>query len=118
MAGAGQLELCNGQARVQGSANNFGHQEPGTKAEIKQFCTANYDVTFPMMAKISVKGPTRRRSTIPDREHGDFAGRSAGTSPSSWSIATATSSPASPRQTTPTPGCVAEIEKALAAKTN
>jgi glutathione peroxidase len=39
-------------------ANNFRHQEPGTNQEIKQFCTLNYGVTFPMMAKISVKGDT------------------------------------------------------------
>ena len=31
-------------------------QEPGTNEEIRQFCTLNYGVTFPMMAKISVKG--------------------------------------------------------------
>lgn len=37
-------------------ANNFGGQEPGTEAEIKEFCTAKYKVTFPMFAKISVKG--------------------------------------------------------------
>jgi len=37
-------------------ANNFMHQEPGSNAEIKQFCSSNYGVTFPMMAKISVKG--------------------------------------------------------------
>lgn len=37
-------------------ANNFGQQEPGTNAEIKEFCTTKYAVTFPMMAKISVKG--------------------------------------------------------------
>lgn len=37
-------------------ANNFGAQEPGSNEEIKEFCTANYGVTFPMMAKISVKG--------------------------------------------------------------
>ena len=37
-------------------ANNFMKQEPGTNAEIKEFCTINYGVTFPMMAKISVKG--------------------------------------------------------------
>jgi len=37
-------------------ANNFGQQEPGTNAEIQEFCTLNYGVTFPMMAKISVKG--------------------------------------------------------------
>lgn len=37
-------------------ANNFGKQEPGTNEEIKEFCTLNYGVTFPMMSKISVKG--------------------------------------------------------------
>jgi glutathione peroxidase len=37
-------------------ANNFGKQEPGTNEEIKNFCTSNYNVTFPLMAKISVKG--------------------------------------------------------------
>ena len=37
-------------------ANNFKKQEPGTDAEIKQFCTTNYDVTFDMFSKISVKG--------------------------------------------------------------
>lgn len=37
-------------------ANNFMGQEPGTNAEIAQFCSSNYNVTFPMAAKISVKG--------------------------------------------------------------
>jgi len=37
-------------------ANNFMSQEPGTNEEIQQFCTTKYGVTFPMMAKISVKG--------------------------------------------------------------
>lgn len=37
-------------------ANNFGGQEPGTEKEIKEFCTTKYKVTFPMFAKISVKG--------------------------------------------------------------
>jgi len=37
-------------------ANNFLWQEPGTNDQIKEFCTVNYGVTFPMMAKISVKG--------------------------------------------------------------
>ena len=37
-------------------ANNFGGQEPGTNEEIKKFCSANYKVTFPMAAKVSVKG--------------------------------------------------------------
>ena len=38
-------------------ANEFGGQEPGTNAEIKQFCTGTYHVTFPMFSKIVVKGP-------------------------------------------------------------
>ena len=37
-------------------ANNFGSQEPGTNAEIKTFCQTKYSVSFPMMAKVSVKG--------------------------------------------------------------
>lgn len=37
-------------------ANNFNQQEPGTNSEIASFCQENYGVTFPMMAKISVKG--------------------------------------------------------------
>jgi len=37
-------------------ANNFLKQEPGTNEEIREFCTKNYGVTFPMMHKISVKG--------------------------------------------------------------
>ena len=37
-------------------ANNFKFQEPGTDAEIKAFCTGKYNVSFPMMSKISVKG--------------------------------------------------------------
>ena len=37
-------------------ANNFGGQEPGSNSEIKEFCKKNYGVSFPMAAKISVKG--------------------------------------------------------------
>jgi len=37
-------------------ANNFMGQEPGTDEEILAFCTSTFDVTFPMMSKISVKG--------------------------------------------------------------
>jgi glutathione peroxidase len=37
-------------------ANNFASQEPGTNEEIAQFCQLNYGVSFPMMAKVSVKG--------------------------------------------------------------
>jgi len=37
-------------------ANNFMSQEPGTNEEIKKFCSNKYNVTFPMMSKVSVKG--------------------------------------------------------------
>ena len=36
--------------------NQFGHQEPGDAEEIGRFCTLNYEVTFPMFAKIEVNG--------------------------------------------------------------
>jgi glutathione peroxidase len=36
--------------------DQFGHQEPGDEAEIRQFCQTKYDVTFPMFAKIEVNG--------------------------------------------------------------
>jgi glutathione peroxidase len=51
-------------------ANNFGAQEPGTNEQIKQFCSATYGVTFPVFAKISVKGddihPLYRFLTSPE----------------------------------------------------
>jgi glutathione peroxidase len=37
-------------------ANNFGEQEPGSNADIKEFCTKNYGVSFPMAEKMSVRG--------------------------------------------------------------
>ena len=37
-------------------ANNFASQEPGTNEEIKKFCSTKYNVSFPMMAKVSVLG--------------------------------------------------------------
>lgn len=37
-------------------ANNFGQQEPGTNAEIKDFCHTKYSLSFPLFSKISVKG--------------------------------------------------------------
>ncbi len=37
-------------------ANNFMNQEPGSNEEIKNFCTLNYQVSFPLFSKISVKG--------------------------------------------------------------
>lgn len=36
--------------------DQFGHQEPGDEAEIKRFCTLNYEVSFPLFAKIEVNG--------------------------------------------------------------
>ena len=36
--------------------DQFGHQEPGDENEIKQFCSLNYDVTFPMFSKVDVNG--------------------------------------------------------------
>jgi glutathione peroxidase len=36
--------------------DQFGHQEPGSEAEISQFCSLNYGVSFPMFAKVEVNG--------------------------------------------------------------
>jgi glutathione peroxidase len=36
--------------------DQFGHQEPGTEGEIKNFCSTHYDITFPLFAKILVNG--------------------------------------------------------------
>ncbi len=57
-------------------ANNFAQQEPGTNEEIKKFCSNKYNVTFPMMSKVSVLG--RRRDAalpIPDEQVGESADR-------------------------------------------
>lgn len=40
-------------------SNDFGKQEPGTEADIQQFCQTNYKVTFPMTSKVVVKGPEK-----------------------------------------------------------
>ena len=37
--------------------DQFGHQEPGDAAEIRQFCSLKHDVSFPMFAKVEVNGP-------------------------------------------------------------
>jgi glutathione peroxidase len=37
--------------------DQFGHQEPGDAQEIRQFCTLNYEVSFPLFAKLEVNGP-------------------------------------------------------------
>jgi glutathione peroxidase len=58
-------------------ANQFGKQEPGTDAEIKEFCDTNYKITFPMMSKIVVKGkgidPLYKHLTSKET-NGKFAG--------------------------------------------
>ena len=41
--------------------NDFGGQEPGTIEEIQKFCKASYDVTFPIMGKLSVKGTEQHK---------------------------------------------------------
>jgi glutathione peroxidase len=58
-------------------ANDFGNQEPGSDEQILEFCTGKYDVTFPMMSKIRVKGSEKH----PVYQHlteapaaGEFAG--------------------------------------------
>ncbi len=59
-------------------ANNFGAQEPGTNEEIQEFCRINYGVTFPIFAKISVKGDDRHPlyKYLTEREtNPDFAGQ-------------------------------------------
>jgi glutathione peroxidase len=40
-------------------SNDFGAQEPGTDAEIKEFCKNNYNITFPIFSKITVKGDAK-----------------------------------------------------------
>ena len=45
--------------------NQFGAQEPGSEAEIEQFCEINYGVTFPMFAKVDVNG----KNTAPVYEY-------------------------------------------------
>ena len=47
--------------------NQFGGQEPGTDAEIKEFCTSKYDVTFPLFDKIEVNGANRHPLYVPSR---------------------------------------------------
>ncbi len=70
-------------------ANNFGAQEPGSNEEIKTFCSRNYNVTFPMMSKVSVKGadttPLYQYLTDKPPPIPRPAATSNGTSLSSWS---------------------------------
>ena len=77
------LEKLYGQYKEQGlrvlafPANDFGAQEPGADAEIKQFCTMNYKTSFDLFSKISTKDPGQaplyKFLTSPDT-NGKFAG--------------------------------------------
>ncbi len=59
------LERLYQELQVEGFAvvgfpcNQFGHQEPGTDDEIREFCSTRYDVSFPLSTKIEVNGPGR-----------------------------------------------------------
>ncbi|HET7307548.1 MAG TPA: glutathione peroxidase [Gammaproteobacteria bacterium] len=57
--------------------NQFAHQEPGTEAEIQEFCSSNYDVTFPLFAKIDVNGPNMHPlyRYLKSQQHGLFGNR-------------------------------------------
>lgn len=55
-------------------ANNFGGQEPGTNEQILAFCQSRYNVTFPMMAKVSVKGPDKHPLFVNLTEHSSVQG--------------------------------------------
>ena len=68
----------NGQLVIVGfPANNFGGQEPGTNQEIEGFCKKNYGVTFPMAAKVSVKGEEIHPlfQWLTSQENPDFKGK-------------------------------------------
>jgi len=55
-------------------SNDFGGQEPGTNDEILNFCQKVYDVTFPMMAKLSVKGENKHPLFVSLTEQSKFPG--------------------------------------------
>ena len=97
-------------------ANNFGAQEPGTAAEIRQFCTEHYHVSFEMFGKISVKGadihPLYRYLTTAAGVDGDIG----------WNFGKfvvdrrgRVAARYSPRTAPLDPGLTAEIESLLAA---
>ncbi|MCB0480387.1 MAG: glutathione peroxidase [Flavobacteriales bacterium] len=58
-------------------ANNFGSQEPGSNEEIGEFCQKNYGVTFPLAAKVSVKGDDQHElfTWLCSRKNPDFGGK-------------------------------------------
>ena len=99
--------------------NDFGNQEPGTIEEIQKFCKAEYDVSFPVMNKISVKGeaqhPLYKELT---GEKGAFPGDVR------WNFGKfligrdgKPIAPFEPRTTPDSPEVTSAIQKALAEKT-
>ena len=40
-------------------SNDFGEQEPGTDAEINEFCTTNFNISFPLFSKVHIKGANK-----------------------------------------------------------
>lgn len=57
--------------------NDFGAQEPGSEAEIKQFCSSRFSVTFPLFSKLHVKGP---------EQHPLYAALTEGGAPVKWNF--------------------------------
>jgi glutathione peroxidase len=57
-------------------ANDFGQQEPGNNPEIKEFCSLNYQVDFPLFEKISVKGESQHPlfKFLTEQKNPDFTG--------------------------------------------
>ena len=64
-------------------SNDFGGQEPGTATEIRQFCTLNYDVTFPLFEKVVTKAGPGQSAVYANLQKQSGSCR-AGTSPSTW----------------------------------
>jgi glutathione peroxidase len=98
-------------------ANDFGGQEPGSDAEIQEFCSSTYSVTFPVLAKVSVKGDAATPL------YAWLTGSSAKPGPIEWNFAKflvgrdgALAQRFSPRTAPDAPELVQAIEQALAAK--
>ena len=97
--------------------NQFGGQEPGTAAEIAEFCSATYGVTFPLAAKADVNGPGRHRLFEPLAAFADAEGY---TGDVRWNFEKWVVSPSgevlarfSPQTEPDAPAFVAAIEAAL-----
>jgi glutathione peroxidase len=65
-------------------SNDFGGQEPGTAAEIKEFCEVNFDIDFPMTEKQQVVGQQAHRCSATSSRSSARRRRRAGTSTNIW----------------------------------